>query len=530
MTRWDRMLSTILSLFLAAVPCNASAQAVEPRKVDPEKVDPRAAKPVCDANLVQRIQGHNKEALEKLSRNETEPARLALQKAIAEAERAKCRHHPDLGRSFLLLGVTYFRTGPLESKRKAWERALQIAPWIKLPAVLSSLPLVKDFKAARIHLLRKIRAAKEALCTETVLLRIETLDNEAFTNMMVEDTKTARRKIDLALAAGRKHFCMRKKRMAKTFLILGFLEHLAEQKEKMMRAWRIALWLDPNVSLNWSSMSYELKTHFMMVRQSILEKWSHRRAASASPPEVQKTGCRTDLDCKGELVCRTGRCILPMRVEQEKRGPTSARKKRFSDKGTVEIGGVVGLMWDSIKLKGDEGTAKSSRLAVDLDFYFGYFPARRFVLGLVLGFPINKTKAEVMGVTSKSNGFDVDVMFAPGMAWPLGSRSVFFMDGLFGMGFQTMKMDLTETSLTMGIIGGELGLKFLLARYCLLRMGVRPTYRFGKAKVNNGSSSTKMDLSGGEILRRCVMFRRVAPYGTKPNDFSHNPSFGVFLC
>lgn len=410
--------------------------------------------------------------------------------------------------SYLLLGVVQFRAGRKQAKLQAWRQAIQISPNIALPKGLTDPALVRNFRSVRAYLLKLPGVRIVILCTPTVLRTIEALNNEAFTNMMVNDNAVARQKIDLAMATAQQKHCLRKRVMAKTYLILGFLQYLAGRTKEKMWAWRRALRLNRNVSLPWKSMPSRLTYHFTAVKADILERWSGRRR-TVSPVAVAG-GCRQDTDCKGNRICHRGRCVYPTggRGAETPTGrpratgvlPTGG--KRFSDKGTVELGAGLGFLFNSTTMKGEGQKLKTQLINFDLTFYVGYFPTNRFVLGVYIGFPISRTKTTISGVSVKEKKIDFEFIFAPGIAFPAGRVAVFYLDGLIGVATGTTQSEDVDTGTTLGLVGAELGLKFVLVSHCLLKFGFRPTYMFGKAKTQDNLGEAKFDFSGANIFLR----------------------------
>ena len=465
-----------------------------------------AQEPECGAKIVQQIQDYNKEALAKLLKNETIKAWHVVKKAIWAAGQSKCKRHQAVAMSYLLLGVVQFRGGRKQAKLQAWRQAIQISPNIALPKGLTNPRLARDFQSVRAYLLKLPGVKIVILCTPAVLRSIETLNNEAFTNMMVNDMAAARQKIDLAMATAQQKHCMRKPVMAKTYLLLGFLHHQAGRRREKMRAWRRALMLNRNVRLPWKSMPSRLTYHFKAVRADILEGWSGRRRTVS--PTAAAGGCRRDTDCKGSRICHGGTCVYPTGGrggETPSDRPRAAGVlpkggKRFSDKGTVELGTGVGFLFSSTTMKGEGQKAKGQHITFDLNLYFGYFVTNRFVLGVYIGFPISRTKTTVSGVSVTQKDINFEFIFAPGIAFPFGRRAVFYLDGLIGVSTGTTETEDTDTGITMGLVGAELGLKFVLVSHLLLRVGFRPSYSFGKSKVQDNFGESKFDFSGVNIF------------------------------
>lgn len=219
-----------------------------------------------------------------------------------------------------------------------------------------------------------------------------------------------------------------------------------------------------------------------------------------------EAGCRTDHDCKGERICQGGLCVFPSRSMTGGDGPDEppplrkaprepAPKGHFSEQGVVELGGGVGLGFQETRLK-QEGYEdfKSSTTTFRIDAYIGYFVARRFVLGVLVVVPVSRSR---MDGYSSTNSWELALVLAPGFAVPIGERVFIYGDALLGFSVSTQESGGDETKITAGYFGAELGLKLVLGKNYLLRIGFRPAYLVGDV---GGSDMTASDLRIGLSL------------------------------
>lgn len=225
------------------------------------------------------------------------------------------------------------------------------------------------------------------------------------------------------------------------------------------------------------------------------------RPAPAPYANTPKSGCRSDNDCKGVRVCDRGRCEYPRR--RLGRTPTYApvrrypsrravpapptRKPGYSNKGTVELGLGVGFQWSETSATFEGDTTKMKFVRFSLDLYVGYFIADRFKLGLYLSVPFTKTtETDYNGDPHSSSSWEVDVIIAPGFAFPFSPTVFGFVDFLVGVGSIGGDTGVgDDDNLTMGVVGGEFGLKVALGSHLLMKIGLKPLYLFGKTEVDS---------------------------------------------
>jgi hypothetical protein len=161
-------------------------------------------------------------------------------------------------------------------------------------------------------------------------------------------------------------------------------------------------------------------------------------------------------------------------------------KRRYSDKGVVELGLGVSFQWSSTKATYVKNYYSDSSYTVEqlyfgLDLYVGYFVANRFKLGFYFSVPVTKTVEE----GNSSLTWELDLIAAPGFAFPLSNTVFGFIDFLIGFGALGGDNGVSSDDLILGLVGGELGLKIALTAHLLMKIALKPVYLFGKVGVDN---------------------------------------------
>lgn len=160
--------------------------------------------------------------------------------------------------------------------------------------------------------------------------------------------------------------------------------------------------------------------------------------------------------------------------EQPGAKPTTTRTtRRFAHRGVFEFGGLFGFAYDLWKQH------EQSRWTVDADLYVGYFVTKYFVVGAHFDLPYRRFKDK----QNEENGFstiEFGLLLAPGFAYGLTPRVFVFVDGLIGPVYVKYKLTEAATDGTIGAMGGEVGLKFLLGTNYLVRVSFRPLYHHGR--------------------------------------------------
>jgi len=356
--------------------------------------------------------------------------------------------------------------------------------------------------------------------------------------------RDAWRAIRDAVAAARRGHCQKHRSLGKAYLVLGIIEQANGRPTRMYSAWQKALRLDRALVLDPRFTNQRLRRAFVRLKKKLYPTAVRPRArplprarprpraqprpeappppvarrtpvvrqplprpyrpvarpapsAPPSPPPLsggnRRAGCSADTDRKGRRICDRGQCVYPRSSQSRAPVATPNRQYRryrrapapmlpprkpgqFAQKGTVELGLGVGLQYDEISVSG----SSASSMTFNLDAYVGYFVADRFKLGFYFSVPFSKTNMEdYYGDKIELKTWEVDLIGAPGFAFPFGPTVFGFVDFLIGFAVQGGDTAYGD-NLTMGLVGGEFGVKVLLGKHLIMKIGVKPLYLFGK--------------------------------------------------
>jgi len=169
--------------------------------------------------------------------------------------------------------------------------------------------------------------------------------------------------------------------------------------------------------------------------------------------------------------------------------------KIFATRGVVELGGNIDFSTQR------DFVNEATWLNLGLDAYLGYFIAKHFVLGMYLSMRYSSYSSGESTSWSVAPG----LLLAPGAAVRLTGRVFFYGDilaGLYGRKTQYSDFSASRDSELYGTLGGEVGVKLLLAEHFLMRLGVRCIYDVGKMNADMGTGDIKSDISRFTFLLR----------------------------
>ncbi len=155
--------------------------------------------------------------------------------------------------------------------------------------------------------------------------------------------------------------------------------------------------------------------------------------------------------------------------------------KGFSSQGTLELGvsAAIAYSYGRIKIQDRWGSQTQTvhSFSMDPGFYLGYFITNRFVMGFHLMVPVTYDK-----IKNGGSFYQVDAGFvaSPGIALPIvGEKTFFYADALIGVLVGRIA-DERKSTIVTGTFGAEAGIKRSIGNHAIFRIGLRPTYRYGK--------------------------------------------------
>lgn len=460
----------------------------------------------CNEAKISEIEPKNKEALEEMVGGFILKGWRRAKDALIDAKKHGCGEHKVTAMTHLLLGYVALSADKNANGRDLFNKALDLDPNLSYPSGLK-----ESYQKALFAILKKSRQIQKTpltpeVCNKAAIERLRHLMNEIFTylvyDLVYDRMSECKAGIKQALALSKKQKCEKRNITAMIYLLKGVFEFRAGARTLRLQGWIDALKINPKISLPKRLQTRDTVAHFEQVKHFFHNyEWL---PAKSFYDENLKTECRTDVDCGRDKVCREGYCIGSKRRtagEEHGRGaaptiagghadspnrkslkPPDKKKKRvFSNKGTVEFGlnGKFRYGKHSTEFEDyDEIETKSVQFSGEL--YLGYFLSDYFVFGaFIMSGASWSNPAESTKYTSVYIGGGI----VPGLAFPVGDGAAFYVDGILGYGYAKSEFGSDSSAKTNSVVlGGESGVKIIVGRKILMRIGLRPTYWIGKNK------------------------------------------------
>jgi len=161
------------------------------------------------------------------------------------------------------------------------------------------------------------------------------------------------------------------------------------------------------------------------------------------------------------------------------RPPVASKVKKYATRGVFELGGGFGLaVHDSNP--GEDSSTKSVYLGGEI--LMNIFVTKFFYLGPRISMGFNQYDTD----NDDNWGISFGFAFAPGVAFPLGTKAFLFIE-TFG-GFAYFYDNDSNMEIIRGTVGAEAGFKFLLSKSYLMVLSIRPVYYVGDIKFEGGAT------------------------------------------